>query len=185
MMNQGKLKPYVYSWVEKGIVDQETAAAILKLYPERGYNYWKLAFVIIGSLLLLAGVILIVASNWEQLADEAKLLGMLLLLGGSGSLSIEWQRRGCSPAFWESSYLMATTFPLLGMMLISQIFHLYGDPTGLFFTWALVIAPIPLLSKSVSSWVIFVIAVFSVIIAFLSHQEASFAYWCLLTMVLG
>ncbi|MFH1066358.1 MAG: DUF2157 domain-containing protein [bacterium] len=158
-LTQKNLRNEVGRWVSCGIIHPAQGKEILKHYPAEGRNYWLLSLAIIGGILLLNGIILIIASNWQDIPSFIKIGGTLLLLASSFSLGVESQRLGRGRGWWETSYLLASVLPLLGLMLISQIFHVQGNPTNLFLIWTIAIAPLPWLTRSVSTFVIFLIAI--------------------------
>jgi uncharacterized membrane protein len=160
--NQRKLGSEVGKWVADGLIDSGQAKRILERYPKSGHNYWLIAFAAIGSLLMLTGISLLIASNWESIPALFKFVCLLLLLAGTMTLGIEAQRLGWHRAWWECSYLAAAVFPLLGLALISQIFHTDGKASLLFLAWAISIAALPWLTRSVSSLVMLLLAVMSV-----------------------
>ncbi|HEY5892385.1 MAG TPA: DUF2157 domain-containing protein [Chthoniobacterales bacterium] len=162
-LNQKNLKPHLLEWQKKGIVGSDQAEAILQLYPASGWNLWMIGFAILGSLLCLGGVSLIIASNWKEIPDSVKFGGLLVLLAGSTAMGIESQHRKAPRAWAECSFLAATIFPLLGLMLISQIFHIEGKPSALFTAWALGISLVPFLSRTVSSFVVLLVALMLVL----------------------
>lgn len=157
-LNQKSLRAETNRWVRDGLVTQEQAEKILGLYPASPRNYAFIAFAVIGSVLLLTGIILILSSNWRDIPNEVKFAGLLMLMAGSWVLGIESQRRNWPRAWWECAYLAAAIFPLLGMMLISQIFHIQGEPKNLLLAWTAAITPLPIFSRSVSTFVIWIIA---------------------------
>lgn len=157
-LNIPKLKPEVDVWIAEGIISDEQGSRILSRYPAEARNYWLAALVVIGSALCLGGVILLIASNWQEIPSLVKLGGLLALLIGSTIVGIESQRRKAPAVISECGFLGAAVFPLLGLALISQIFHLDGKMSSLVLTWFLVIAPLPFLSRSLSSWVVWIIA---------------------------
>jgi len=170
-LTQKKLRPEVERWKGLGLIGSGQAEQLLALYPERGRNHWSTAFLVIGSLLVLGGVILVISSNWQHIPDLVKFAVLLVLLAGSVSLGTESIRRGMRRAWSECAFLGAAVFPLLGMMLISQTFHVQGKATGLLLLWTASIAALPFLSRTVSSWVVLLIAIQSVIFAFVSDYS--------------
>lgn len=160
--NQRKLGPEVEKWVADGLIISDQAKRILERYPKSGHNYWLIAFSAIGSLLMLLGISLLIASNWDDIPDLVKFVSLLLLLAGSTALAVESQRLGWHRAWWECGYLAAAVFPLLGLGLISQIFHVDGKASGLFLAWTLLIAALPYLTRSVSSFVMLLLGIMSV-----------------------
>ena len=156
--SQKELRPQVDGWKAAGLITDDQAANILARYPPNAPQRWPLAFLILGGVLCLGGIILIISSNWQAIPAPVKLAGLLALLAGSYVLAVETQRSGRSRAWWEIGYLGAAVFPLLGLMLISQIFHVSGNPFSLLLTWTLVILPLPFLTRSVSAFLLFLVA---------------------------
>ncbi|MDX6766190.1 MAG: DUF2157 domain-containing protein [Candidatus Methylacidiphilales bacterium] len=188
-MNQKQLKPHLEEWSRKGLIQPTQAEAILALYPTSGRNYWTIAFAVIGTFLILGGVILILSSNWEDIPDTVKMAGLLALLAASLITGVEAQRRGMNRAWWECGYLGAAVFPLLGLMLVSQIFHVQGKATGLVLVWTLATLPLPLLTRSVSTWVVQILALMSLLICAKEDgylgARYDFHQWCQVWMAFG
>lgn len=153
-----KLKPEVDAWIAEGVISNDQGNRILARYPIEARNYWLAALVVIGSVLCLGGIILLIASNWQEIPAGVKLTGLLLLLIGSTTVGVEAQRRAKPRVISECGFLGAAVFPLLGLTLISQIFHLDGKMSTLVATWFAAIAPLPFLSRSLSSWIIWILA---------------------------
>lgn len=188
-MNQKKLKPHVEDWVKDGLLQPDQAEKILSRYPHTGSNYWVSAFIIIGSLLILGGIILVISSNWQDIPGGVKFGCLLLLLIGSTVLGVETQRRKFSRVWWENAYLAAAIFPLLGMGLVSQIFHVQGKSSGLMLAWVIATAPLPLLTRSLSTWVVQILAFMSLFICLKDEKflgtNTNFESWCVSWMVFG
>jgi uncharacterized membrane protein len=188
-MNQNQLKPHVEQWTRDGLIQPDQAQKILSLYPVAGRNYWMIAFAVIGTFLILGGIILIISSNWRDIPDAMKMAGLLALLAASMITGVEAQRRGMHRAWWECAYLGASVFPLLGLMLISQIFHIQGKATGLILAWFVMTLPLPLLSRSVSAWVVQILALMSLLICAITDgfvgSRYDFDEWCLVWMAFG
>ncbi len=162
--SQKTLQPELDAWQREGIIAPEQAARILARYPATGSNPGVIALAIIGSALCITGVSLLIASNWEQIPALLKLAGLFVLLIVSTALAVETQARpGCGRGWWECGYLGAAIFPLLGLALVSQIFHATGRGSDFFLAWMVSIAALPLLSRSVSSFVIFLLAIVAVL----------------------
>ncbi len=151
-------------WVHKGIIDQSTAQRIVEFYPKRtARNAWLITFAVIGGVFCLCGIALLISANWQEIPDLVKFGALLALLTGSGSLAIESERRVWSRGWWEPAWLATAIFPLLGLMLISQIFNVHGEPLYLFLTWLAAISPIPFLSRSVSGLIAWLTAQYAVV----------------------
>ena len=159
--SQKELRPQVDGWTQAGLITTDQAVGILARYPPTAPRRWPVAFLILGGLLCLGGVILIVSSNWQAIPAPVKLGSLVALLAGSYVLGIETQRNGRSRAWWEIGYLGAAVFPFLGLMLVSQIFHLGGNPFTLLLMWTVAITPLPFLTRSVSAFLVWLFAVLS------------------------
>lgn len=186
---QKNLKPQISLWIKKGLITKSTGDQILTLYPQTNKNYWAIAFSIIGSLLCLSGIILMIASNWEHIPAHLKITTLIILLLASLTLGIETKFRKWSRVWWECSFLAGGTFPLLGLMLISQIFHIEGSATNLLLTWTLILAPLVALSRSISSWILFLSASLSSLISILSEEpwghQYDFIEYCFFLIIFG
>ncbi len=159
-ISQKRLRPESDAWVRDGIISEEQAARLLARYPATDRNPGLIALAIIGSVLCLTGIALVVASNWDVIPAVAKLAVLLAMLAGSTIFAVETQRRSdAARGWWESGYLGAAIFPLLGLALISQIFHVAGRVSDLFLVWTLAIAALPILSRSVSAFLVFLFSV--------------------------
>jgi uncharacterized membrane protein len=188
-MNQTHLKPHLEAWTREGLIQPAQAEAILARYPVTGRNYGMIAFAVIGSVLILGGIILLIASNWQHIPPLMKLAGLLALLVASTITTVESLRRGMHRAWWECASLGAAVFPLLGLMLISQIFHVQGKPTALILVWTLATAALPALTRSVSAWVVQILALMSLLICAIDDRflgaRFSFEQWCLAWIAFG
>ncbi|HEY5792485.1 MAG TPA: DUF2157 domain-containing protein [Chthoniobacterales bacterium] len=179
-LHQAKLKSEVDAWITAGVISRGQGDQILARYPAEARNYWLAALVVIGSVLCLGGVILIIASNWREIPALAKLIGLLALLIGSTVTGIESARGGAPRVASECGFLGAAVFPLLGLALISQIFHLDGQMSTLLLAWFAAIAPLPFLSRSLSSWVVWIIAGGWLLGALITENVSNpgFAWFC-------
>jgi uncharacterized membrane protein len=143
-----RLEPQIRQWVRDGLISTEQADAILAKYPDSPRNGWILAYALIGGVLCVAGVSLLIASNWQSIPALVKLAGVLVLLTGGTITGVEAQRRGGHRGVWECAYLVAAVFPLLALALISQIFHLSGETSGLLAVWFFAVTPLAVMSGS-------------------------------------
>ena len=177
------LRREVQRWVDEAIISPAQAEVILARSGNPGGGRWLLIYAAIGSVLCLAGVTLLIASNWQQIPALVKFGGLLALLAGGSVFAIEAQARGGHRAGWECGYLVAAVCPLLGLALISQIFHLDGTMSGLMATWFGAIAILPFASRSVAAFVVWIVAGYAWLgiwlgeVSWLNHfREAAFIY---------
>lgn len=105
-----RLPGEVQTWVREGLIGQAQGEAILGRYAEDGGRSLRFVRVIsiAGAVLLSAGIILIIAHNWNAIHPWAKLGGLFVLLAGCHSTG--WRFRFATPSIpWvgEAFLLMA------------------------------------------------------------------------------
>ncbi|OAI43394.1 hypothetical protein AYO41_01890 [Verrucomicrobia bacterium SCGC AG-212-E04] len=160
-LTQSNLKPEIDRWVAEGVIQPDQGATILARYPAAdGPGKLMAIFISVGVVLILGGIALVIASNWEHLPATAKMAGLLLLLAAVGVVGIEAKSRAWARAWWDGAFTAASVLPLLGLALVSQIFHVTGKATGLFLGWVLLIFLVPWLTRSVGAFFIFLVALF-------------------------
>ena len=150
-MNQQSLK-WLYQQlpilVEKGVITEETAKALQVYYGPIQERSRLIVFGLLGGGLIGAGVILLIANNWDFFSRGWRLaLALLLLFVAQGiafgvkqkSLDISW-REGAA-LFWGLS-VGAT------LALVSQTYHLSDDTNTFLLAWLLLILPVAYLMES-------------------------------------
>ncbi|MCL2633623.1 MAG: DUF2157 domain-containing protein [Oscillospiraceae bacterium] len=120
-------------WVEKGIIDDTQREEILSLYQnERNKNSLLIVFAIIGSLLLGLGVILIFASNWQEIPREIRLfISFLPLLVSMGAVIYTIIKKWESVAFRESTTLGLSISIIATIALVEQVYQIPTKATEL------------------------------------------------------
>ncbi len=162
-MNNKHLLAEIDLWEADGTVDGKTADLLRSRYPARvSKGILMTVFAIAGSLLIGAGVILILASNWYRLPTAVKaFLGVLPLLVGQG-LAIYTVTKKYDRAVWRESVALfwcAGVFAALAM--IGQSFHLSNDFAVYILSCGLLCLPIIYLLDAVSPLVVYYYTVFN------------------------
>ncbi len=116
--------------VEAGVLTPDSAAAVERHYagsePETGFGFILLA--VIGTALVGAGVILLVARNWEELSRPIRCaLAFLPLLASLVFGFFVLQRRNHSAAWRESSALFNIAATATALSLVSQTYQIQGS----------------------------------------------------------
>jgi uncharacterized membrane protein len=139
--------------VSAGILPPETADRLRRHYGDAepgGGNPWALLVMgILGGALIGAGVILLVAHNWDDLSRSARvaLAFAPLLTALALAAWVLMQRRDSAPwcegvaIYW--SLTIGSTISL-----IAQIYQIHGDTARFFLTWILLALPIVYLLRS-------------------------------------
>jgi hypothetical protein len=114
-------------WQENGLLSESQLNAILKFEESKPKNSWALmGFLTLGFAIVVLGIIAIIASNWMNILDGAKLgLGFALLIGTAFAI----YRLRDNPSTWINDgvkgFFALLCLAMIG--LIAQIYHLKGD----------------------------------------------------------
>ncbi len=118
----------------------------------------------VGAILVAAGIVLLIAANWDAIPRGVKLaVGLVLMLGAHGAgwwlreppLSpsdgervSEGRGRGRYPKTGEALHLAGALLFLGNIALVGQIYHLVSRPPNAFLLWWAGIAALPWLLRS-------------------------------------
>lgn len=160
-LTRQQLQPELEAWARDGLVDPARIPEILARYPAPEAGSKMLAILVgLGATSLLAGVALVIGSNWQHIGPVEKIVLFLLLLIAVGYVSIRLKQRGAHPGLWDSACTVWAVLPLLGLALVSQIFHTDGRISTLLAAWLVLILPMPLLTRSRGVFAVFLIGLF-------------------------
>jgi len=117
------------SWVSEGIILQETAEDIRRLYEKKNsISILLIVFSIIGAVLIGTGIILISAKNWYDIPMWARIGIAFTPLILAQALSVYVLLRRMDSLAWREGtaiFLSLAVFTVIA--LVGQIFHLPGD----------------------------------------------------------
>lgn len=133
-------------WQDEALIDETLAGRLREssqeVDREGASSVIRNALAALGGGLLLAGLVLVVAENWDALHRFAKLGGwaaiFLLLLVGAQRL---FERLPGRPALAEVLAAVAGGFILAGIALVSQIYHLNSRPPNGLWLWLGLLLP--------------------------------------------
>ena len=158
-----KFRKEIDELLSKGIIDQPTADRIRNYYSRTeadGGNRLFAIFGILGALLVGLGVILIVAHNWDQLSQSARLTFSFVPTIIGQTLCFYVFRKRISSVAWREG---ASVFLFLSVgatiSLIAQVYHLPSDLNEFLFTWLLLVAPLIYLMRSNFTSLLFIVGV--------------------------
>lgn len=141
MKAEEKLVGWSAEWVRDGLLDRTQRDAILARHPVPtggGANRFLAMLAGIGGTLFVVGVSLVIKSNWEQISDWVKIIGLVGLL--TGSYWLGWRLKiapGRYPRTGDACLMVAAVLFLLGIALVSQIYHIDSRPAnGVLLWWA-------------------------------------------------
>jgi len=130
-------------WLKKGIVSEDTAAAIRGEYAEVGtgkkFDVALLVSAVIAAVCIGGGIIMLLAHNWSMLDRPTRaVIAFLPLMISGGLVWVTVMHGGISKAWRESTAIFWTMSVWAMLALIGQTYHAAND-LGLFFAAASVL----------------------------------------------
>jgi uncharacterized membrane protein len=134
-MYRGRLERDLSLWVEKGLLQQETAGTLLAEYDERPASF-SLGRVLMGlaAVLLGAALLLLVATNWEYIPRLMRVGLMLALIWAVHIGAALLLMRGAAATAGGLLIIGALSFGG-AISLIGQMYHLSGDEQTVMYLW--------------------------------------------------
>ncbi|HXU32342.1 MAG TPA: DUF2157 domain-containing protein [Thermoanaerobaculia bacterium] len=170
------LDRHLAAWREAGLVAPELESRLRAssepLLAREGIAWTRWALALLGGGLVLAGLILIVAENWELIPRWGKLAGWAALQIGFLLAAHESGRRFERPYLAEAFTLLAGGWVLAGIALVSQIFHLNSRPANGLWFWLVLILPAAWLLPRVATAVVAFVALVSALIAEIGDPQS-------------
>ena len=158
-----KILKKLTEWREAGFISDSQLASIQKYEEERApKNIAAYTIITLGAIVICIGVISLIASNWEDLGDFAKLFLDFCILG---ALSYFIYRHKDTEKKWILETLLISYFILIlaSIGLISQIYNTGGEFYQAAFFWCVITLPIVLHSTGkATTHIWFVAAIFSI-----------------------
>jgi uncharacterized membrane protein len=165
MSFESRLRKETPRWVAAGLVTTEQAERIEALHPEHegaAARRFLLILTGLGAALCVVGLALIISSNWEHIHRWVKIVALLALMGGAYGGGY-WLKFGpqASPRMGEALIMGGCVLFLLGIALISQIFHLGGRAGDAVLVWIAGIAAVPFLTRTRGAFFVLLLAAYS------------------------
>lgn len=172
----------------EGLISAIENHNIERYYAEKtegGLSWAIVAFSILGSILIGAGIILLFAHNWDQFSRPTRSVlsfGPVLL---AGALSLIALVKNGGVAFRESAGIFQCLAVGASIALIGQTYNIPSDTPAFMLTWSLLILPLMFLLSSTGALMIYL-----ALICFWSgfsqevHGQAA-GFWLLILPALG
>ncbi|WFR97075.1 DUF2157 domain-containing protein [Rhizobium tumorigenes] len=134
-MYRGRLQRDLGGWVDKGLLASDQATAIMADYDSRPASF-SLGSVlsVLAALLVAAAILLLVASNWEEIPRLVRVVGCLLLIWGFYLSGAAFSSRN-QPSLAAAMLLLATLSFGGAVSLVAQMYHLSGDEMTMVLMW--------------------------------------------------
>lgn len=165
MSFESRLRKESPRWVAAGVISPEQAERIHALYPAAegaAASRFQTIISLLGAALCAVGVALLISANWQDIHRWVKIGGLVALLAGAhaGGYWLKFQRADF-PKLGEAFIMAGCVLFLLGIALVSQIFHLGGRTGNAVLVWAAGIAAIPFLTRARGAFFVLLVAVYS------------------------
>ncbi len=141
-----------------GVISAEKSVDIRAYYAThtQGGVHWALiAFAILGSLLIGAGIILLFAHNWDDLSRSTRAFLSLCPVSIGAILSVTALLKDGGIARRESAGIFHSLAVGASIALIGQTYHLPSDIPAFLLTWALLVLPLMFLLHSTGAYLIY------------------------------
>lgn len=132
-----------------GLITAEQRAAIIEHYQlDHESNRLLVILAIIGAVLVSAGIILLIASNWEDIPRLVKLAGALVLLVGAHGAGWRLARDGRHPVIAQALHLVGSGMFLANIALVGQTYNLSSRPPNAILLWLAGVVPLAWILRS-------------------------------------
>lgn len=138
--------------LQAGVISEEVAGSISDYYHKKDSNAGNrliVIFSIVGATLIGGGIVLIIASNWDQLSQLAKtILAFMPLILGQLLMVFVLLRKNENQTWRESSAVFQLLTIGASISLISQVYYIPGRLDQFMLMWMALSLPIIYLMRS-------------------------------------
>ncbi|RZS92166.1 DUF2157 domain-containing protein [Aquimarina brevivitae] len=148
---RSKLSNELDTLIKEGVISSQTATDIRQYYAAKNENSPNLLYTIFGifgAILIGAGIILMIAHNWDAFSKVTKIIWALSPLVLAQLLVGYTILKEKSMAWKESASVLLFFAVGTAISLISQIYHLPEQLDSYLLTWGLLCLPLVYLTKS-------------------------------------
>ncbi|MEW6173700.1 MAG: DUF2157 domain-containing protein [Bacillota bacterium] len=171
---------------ERNIISQESAQKLRRYYGDaEGGSGRRIAFIIfgiIGATLIGAGIILILAHNWDYLSRSFRTFLALIPLVLAQILAGWVIRRRAESAAWREGAAAFQMFTVgASIALISQTYHISGGADNFLITWMLLSVPLIYLMRANLPAIFYIAGITAW--SFSAGMGHAFYYWPLAALI--
>ncbi|HEV3410393.1 MAG TPA: DUF2157 domain-containing protein, partial [Chthoniobacterales bacterium] len=174
--------------VASGVISADAARALEQHYPvTRSRNIAFVLLATIGSALVAAGIILLVAHNWDMLSRPVRsLLAFLPLVGAQLLCVFVLLRRDDLQPWRESAAIFNVAGIGTAIALVSQTYQFHGSYASFLLTWLLLSIPIVYLMGTTLGAIAYLLGTINWIWVQETHRHGpgTLPFWLLLALVL-
>ncbi|MBW7857294.1 MAG: DUF2157 domain-containing protein [Leptonema sp. (in: Bacteria)] len=159
-----KINSRLEKWQQAGLISADQSARILQYEKENQPQYAYYGFMGLGAIAIAIGIISLIAFNWNNISDAAKLSLDFVLLCATGA-GIYVTEKNSKPIIAQILVIVFLGLILGSIGLISQIFHTGGELHQALFLFSVLSLPLILILPgrlAIHIWyLLFVTAAFS------------------------
>jgi uncharacterized membrane protein len=177
--------------IQANVITEETAQRIKDHYdrqPSQSANRLFIVFGILGSLLVVMGLVLIIAHNWDALPKIAKLaVGFFPLFIGQILGGYVLVKKTDERSWREGAALFLFFAVAISISIVSQVYNIEGDLGGFLFIWMCLALPVVYLLRSSAASLLFIIGItwYACEVGyFTSSYNHAPLYWILFVLIL-
>jgi uncharacterized membrane protein len=177
--------------VSSGTITPESASAIERYYgaiESRRTNFGFVVLATVGAALVGAGIILLIAHNWDELSRAARIvIAFLPLLIAQGLVVFVLLRRNESRPWREAVAIFDVAAVATAISLVSQTYQIQGTFADFMRAWLLLSIPVVYLLRTTLGAVVYVIGTGVWLLArceFSGSQANPMLFWLLLLLVI-
>lgn len=138
--------------IEAGVLSPEKAEEIRSFYRQKSsgsQNRLVIVFGILGAIMVGAGIILIIAHNWDDLSKGVKTFFAFLPLIIAQIICAYVLIKKQESITWKEGSASFLVFMIgASISLVSQIYHIPGNMSAFLFTWIILSLPLVYLMQS-------------------------------------
>lgn len=179
--------------VASGVISSDSAQAIDRHYAasDTRSNFGFVLMAIVGTVLVSAGIILLIAHNWDELSRTARTIVAFLplLIAQALAVFVLWRRNESKP--WrESVAILDVAAVATAISLISQTYQIQGTFANFMCVWLLLSIPIVYIFRTTLGACAYIIGTVVWLFAKteeawrFGHTPAQLFFWPLLLLVL-
>ena len=174
-------------WLQNGWISAEHSENLLNHYRKAVASEqpdYPLALIIAGSLgalLIGGGIILVFAYNWDELSQFWRsLLSFMPLILGQSAYGYAYFKQPQSKAWAEGAGTFLMLMLASSLALISQTYHISGEPSSFLLSWTVLSIPLLYLLPATLPLLIYLCLIAAWAMA--APAEQAVGYWLLLAI---
>lgn len=134
---QSVLTSAVSDWAARGLLSEKDAVLLNEDIEQSGtHRSFQALLIVFGVLCIGLAALSMVAANWQDIPRPVRFLMVIAMILTSWAGAAQADRKGANIWYEGLCFLSCMLFGA-GIMLVSQMYHIQGDPKDAVWLWAL------------------------------------------------